>query len=79
MFREGDNAMIKKIIGVVLILLALMCVGTTVYECIVAKGAMSIWSVDVLGTAAFHGGCMIIAVFLLARPTVKKDDQAKEG
>jgi hypothetical protein len=70
--------MVKKIIGVVFMILALMCIGATVYEFIAAKGAMNIWSVDVLGAAAFHGVCMIIAVFLLAHPTVKKGEQTKE-
>jgi hypothetical protein len=44
----------KQIVGVILILLALICVGATVYEYIAAKGAISIWSVDVLGAAGFH-------------------------
>ena len=70
--------MLKQILGVILILLALICVGATVYEFIAAKGAISIWSVDVLGAAGFHGVCMIIAVFLLAHPTVKKGEQEKE-
>ena len=71
--------MLKQILGAILILLALICVGATVYEFIAAKGAMSIWSVDVLGAAGFHAVCMIIAVFLLARPMVKKDNQEKEA
>lgn len=71
--------MLKKIIGAILIFLALICVGITVYEFIAAKGAMPIWSVDVLGAAGFHAVCMIIASFLLARPAVKKDDQEKEA
>jgi hypothetical protein len=70
--------MLKKIIGVIFIILALMCAGATVYEFIAAKGAMHIWSVDVLGAAGFHGVCMIIAVFLLAHPTGKKGEQEKE-
>jgi hypothetical protein len=69
----------KQIVGVILILLALICVGATVYEYIAAKGAISIWSVDVLGAAGFHAVCMIIASFLLARPAVKKDEQEKEA
>ena len=70
--------MLKKSIGVVFMILAIICIGATVYEFIAAKGGMSIWSADVLGAAAFHGVFMIIAMFLLARSTVKKDDQAKE-
>ncbi len=68
----------KRIIGIILITLALICVGTTVYEFLVAKGEMRIWSVDVLGAAGFHGACMIIAVFLLARPAIKEDKKEKE-
>ena len=71
--------MLKQVIGVILILLALICVGATVYEFIAAKGAMRIWSVGVLGAAGFHAVCMIVASFLLARPTVTKDDQEKEA
>ena len=71
--------MLKQIVGVILILLALICVGATIYECIAANGALSIWSVDVLGAAGFHAACMIIASFLLARPAVTKDEQEKEA
>ena len=70
--------MLKKIIGAILILLALICVGITVYEFLAAKGEMRIWSVDVFGAAGFHGACMIIAAFLLARPAVKEANKEKE-
>ena len=66
--------MLKQIIGAILILLALIYVGVTVYEFIAAKGAMRIWSVDVLGAAGFHAVCMIVASFLLVRPAVTQDD-----
>lgn len=70
--------MIKKIIGAILIILALICIGTTIYEFLAAKGEMRIWSADVLGAAGFHGVCMIIASFLLARPAVKEEHKGKE-
>ena len=63
----------KRIIGILLIILALICVGTMVYEFVAAKGEMRIWSINVLGASAFHGACMIIAMFLLARPEIKED------
>ena len=70
--------MVKKIIGAIFIILALICVGTTIYEFLAAKGEMRIWSAGVLGAAGFHGACMIIASFLLARPAVKEEHQRKE-
>jgi hypothetical protein len=70
--------MVKKIIGAILIILALICVGATVYEFFAAKGEMRIWSANVLGAAGFHAVCMIIASFLLARPAVKEEPQGKE-
>ena len=71
--------MLRKIIGVLLIILALVCVGTTVFEFIASNGAMSIWSVNVLGAAAFHAACMIIAAFLLTEPASKIEFKAKEA
>ena len=71
--------MLRKTIGLLLIVLALVCVGTTVYEFIVSNGEMSIWSVNVLGAAAFHAACMIIASFLLAEPAPRIAIKAKEA
>lgn len=66
--------MVKQTIGIILIILALICIGSAVYEFLTAKGEMSIWSVNVLGAAGFHAVCMIIAAFLLARPAQKKSN-----
>jgi len=60
--------MFKIILAVLLMILALICAGSTVYDFVAAKGAMSIWSAEVIGAAAFHGICMIAAMFLLADP-----------
>ncbi len=70
--------MAKKIIGAILIILALICVGSTVYEFLATKGEMRVWSAGVLGAAGFHAVCMIIASFLLARPAAKEEHQGKE-
>ena len=70
--------MIKTIIAVILIFLAMICVGSTVYEFIAAKGEMGIFSADVLGAAAFHGICMIIASFLLATKKEKNTVETVE-
>ena len=71
--------MVKKSIGVLLIVLGLVCIGVTVYEFIVANGEMSIWSVNVLGAVGFHAACMIIASFLLAQPTSKSALRTQEA
>ncbi len=73
---QGDDAMAKTIIAIILIVLALACMGSTVYDFLVARGKMSIWSEDVMGACAFHGICMIIAAFLLASSAVKKESAA---
>ncbi len=65
--------MIKTVIGFVLIAAALICAGYVVYEYLQDPTEMSIWSATVLGGAGFHGACMLVASFLLAKPVVKKD------
>lgn len=70
--------MLKKIIGILCMVLALVCIGTAVYGFIAAKGGQSIWSVDVLGATAFHAVFMMIGVFLLVSSNVDKDNQTKE-
>jgi len=55
-----------------------MCIGSTIHEFIVARGAIGIWSADIMGPAAFHAICMIGAAFLLAQRKVSQpalDDQ----
>ena len=71
--------MVKKSIGALFILLGLVCIGSTVYEFIVANGEMRFWSVDVLGAAAFHAVCMIVASFLLAQPASKGTLKTQEA
>ncbi len=71
--------MLRKSIGVLLIILALICVGSTVYEFIVANGEMSIWSVNVLGAAGFHAACMIVASFLLGQPASESTLKIQEA
>jgi hypothetical protein len=70
--------MVKTIIAVVLIALALVCMGSTVFEFFSARGKISIWSPDVMGACAFHGLCMIIAAFLLSGSALKKESPAAE-
>jgi hypothetical protein len=71
--------MLKRSVGVLFILLALICVGSTVYEFIVSNGEMRILSANVLGAAGFHAVCMIIASFLLAQPTSRIAIEGKEA
>jgi len=71
--------LLKKIVAFGLILLALVCMGSTVCKYLAAKGRMGIWSENVMGAALFHGGCMIAASFLLARRKVDLDGAPKEG
>jgi len=70
--QEADTVA-KTIIAVILIVLALACMGSTVYEFFAACGRISIWSGDVIGACAFHGICMIVAAFLLSSSAVKKE------
>ncbi|MGV8124236.1 MAG: hypothetical protein AB2L14_31205 [Candidatus Xenobiia bacterium LiM19] len=65
--------MVKTIIAVILIVLALACMGSTVYEYFTARGRISLWSEDVMGACAFHGICMIIAAFLLSSSAGRKE------
>ncbi|MHC9543765.1 MAG: hypothetical protein AB9903_29985 [Vulcanimicrobiota bacterium] len=71
--------MTKTIIAVILIVLALACIGSTVYEYFAARGRISIWSEDIMGACAFHGICMIIAAFLLSSSALKKESPAAEN
>ena len=70
--------MVKVIIGILLMVFALICIGSTVFEFIAAKGKMGIWSEDVMGAAAFHATCMIIASFLLFRPKSSEKVRSEE-
>jgi hypothetical protein len=69
----------KRIIALILIALALLCMGSTVWEYLAAKGARSIWSADVMGAAAFHGSAMIAAAFLLSGGKARSSGSDKEG
>jgi len=71
--------MVKTVIAVILIALALICMGSTVYEFLAARGRISIWSQDVMGACFFHGLCMIIAAFLLSGSALKKESPASEN
>ena len=71
--------MVKTIIAVILIALALICMGSTVFEFFAARGKISIWSEDVMGACAFHGLCMIIAAFLLSGSALKKESPAVQN
>jgi hypothetical protein len=65
--------MIKGILGVLLILVALGCIGATVYSYLAGGGDTPLWSVDVVGAFVFHAVAMAAAMFLVAQPAKKKD------
>ena len=57
----------KKLIGVILMLVALVCIVWTVVE--VIRGKAPLWSTRVIGAFIFHALVMLGAVWLLEAQT----------
>ena len=70
---------VRTLIGIILIILALLCVGSAVVEAFSAPHAFRLGSWASLGTFLFHGACMIVASLLIARsPSAPKAEGPKK-
>ncbi|MFH0800945.1 MAG: hypothetical protein V2A78_00965 [bacterium] len=68
----------KKLIGVILMIISLGCIIATVVE--VATGKAGLWSESAIGAYVFHPLTMVAALWLLAgkKPEAPREP-AKEG